>query len=144
MSEVAAIIANLQQAYRHAVYNKDVLAFTRLYDPNVRVFDAWGVWQYEGAAAWHSAVESWFASLGDERVEVSFEDTRCDGTAESCFASAVVTYAALSATGERLRSMQNRLTWGVCRNDQIGAVLHEHTSAPIGFGDMKAILQRPP
>ena len=75
---------------------------------------------------------------------MTFEDTRADGTPEYGFPSATVTYAAVSATGEKLRSMQNRLTWGLRRNGQAGVVLHEHTSVPIGFDDMKAILQRPP
>ena len=143
MSEINDIVSDLQQAYHTAVYDQDVGAFLRLYDPNVRVFDAWGVWQHEGVEAWRKAVESWFSSLGDERVEVTFEDTRANGTPEYGFASVTVTYAAVSATGEKLRSMQNRLTWGLRRNGQAGVILHEHTSAPIGFDDMKAMLQRP-
>ena len=143
MNEAETAISHLQQAYRLAVHGKDVAAFMRLYDPAVRVFDAWGVWQYEGALAWRKMVESWFFSLGDERVEVTFEETHVEGTPEYCFASAMVTYAAVSSTGERLRSMQNRLTWGVRQNDQIGVILHEHTSAPISNEDMKAMLQRP-
>ena len=65
MSEITAIVSDLQQAYRTAVYDKDVESFLRLYDPDVRVFDAWGVWQHEGAQAWRKAVENWFSSLGD-------------------------------------------------------------------------------
>lgn len=52
--------------------------------------------------------------------------------------------AAVSTAGAVLRSMQNRLTWGLRMNGQNAVVVHEHTSAPIGFEDMKAILQRSP
>jgi hypothetical protein len=33
-----------------------------LYDDEVRVFDAWGVWVYEGAPVWRKAIERWFMS----------------------------------------------------------------------------------
>ena len=145
MSEIAAIVSELQQAYCRAVYNKDVEAFLPLYDPDVRLFDAWGVWQYEGATTWRNAVESWFSSLGDECVEVTFEDTRADGTPEYGLASATVTYAAVSITGEKLRCMQNRLTWGLRQHGQAAVILHKHTSAPIGEGNTaKAALDSGP
>lgn len=86
-------------------------ASIRLYDPKVRVFDAWGVWSYEGAASWQLAVEAWFTSLGTERVKVSFDDVQTSGDADFAAVSAVVTYAGQSAQGEPLRSLQNRLTW---------------------------------
>ena len=42
-------------------------------------------------------------------------------------------YRGLSADGEELRSMNNRLTW-VLRKDANGVwkIVHEHTSAPAG------------
>ena len=49
-----------------------------------------------------------------------------------------------SAEGETLREMQNRLTWGMRRSGPAMRIVHEHTSAPLGFEDMKAILQRNP
>ena len=45
----------------------------------------------------------------------------------------VVTYAGLSAEGEELRSMQNRLTWALRVSGHVLRITHEHTSAPIGF-----------
>jgi len=124
------------------VYAKDVDAFMRLYDPGVRVFDAWGVWSYEGSAAWQRAVEAWFQSLGTERVKVAFDAVKTSEGRESAIVSAVVTYAGVSAQGEELRSMQNRLTWALRVSGHVLRIVHEHTSAPIGFDDQKAILQR--
>jgi ketosteroid isomerase-like protein len=124
------------------VHAKDVEAFMRLYSPKVRVFDAWGVWLYEDAAAWRISVEGWFSSLGAERVKVTFDDVHKVGTEDLANVSAIVTYAGLSAQGEELRSMQNRLSWGLRTSGHVLRIIHEHTSAPIGFEDMKAILQR--
>lgn len=142
MANMELNVSNLQARYRAAVGNKDVAAFMGLYDPLVRVFDAWGEWQYEGAASWRKSVEGWFSSLGDEGVKVTFDETHSYGTAEFAVSSSIVTYAAVSPTGEILRSMQNRLTWGLRSNSGKLVVVHEHTSAPIGFEDMKAILQK--
>ena len=128
--------------YAAAVYAKDVAAFVKLYDPKVRVFDAWGIWSYEGLEAWQRAVEAWLSSLGAERVKVTFEDVQTSGTAECAIVSAIVTYAGLSAEGAQLRAMQNRMTWGLKTSGHVLRIVHEHTSAPVGFEDMKAILLR--
>ena len=74
MSELEHSITQVLEAYKSAVYARDADAFMRLYDPKVRVFDTWGIWSYEGAAAWRTAIEGWFSSLGTERVKVSFDD----------------------------------------------------------------------
>ena len=129
-------------AYQSAVFAKDTEALMRLYDPGVRVFDAWGVWSYEGAAAWRKAIEAWFASLGAERVKVTFEEVQTVNEADLAVVSAIVTYAGISAEGERLREMQNRLTWCLRRADSGFRIVHEHTSAPISFDESKAILRR--
>ena len=142
MSDLDKDIARALESYESAVYAKDVDAFMRLYDPGVRVFDAWGVWSYEGAQAWQRAVEGWFTSLGTERVKVTFEQVRASGGRELATMSAIVTYAGISAEGERIRAMQNRVTWVLRTAAHSLRIVHEHTSAPIGFDDSKAILQQ--
>jgi ketosteroid isomerase-like protein len=143
MTDLDKSLAHLMQAYTDAVWAQDVTAFMRLYDPQVRVFDAWGVWSYEGADAWQTAVEGWLRSLGTERVRVQFEDVSTLGDAGLMLVSAVVSYTAVSAAGEPLRTMHNRLSWGLRTKGHGLRIVHEHTSAPVGFEDMKAILQRP-
>ncbi len=141
MSDVDKSIARVLRSYAAAVLAGDVEAFIRLYDPRVRVFDAWGVWSYEGSAAWRRAVEGWFGSLGNEKVKVTFDDVQTSAGRECSMVTAVVTYAGVSAEGRELRAMQNRLTWVLRTTDDL-RIVHEHTSAPIGFTDSKAILQR--
>jgi ketosteroid isomerase-like protein len=142
MSDIDKPIAQVLESYKSAVHAKDVEALMRLYDPNVRVFDTWGVWSYEGAAAWRTAVEGWFTSLGAERVKVTFDDVRSSAGQEFAVVSAIVTYAGVSDRGEPLRAMQNRLSWALRTSGHVLRIVHEHTSAPVGFDDTKAILQR--
>jgi ketosteroid isomerase-like protein len=128
--------------YESAVFKKDVDALMRIYDPDVRVFDAWGVWTYEGAEAWRRAVEGWFTSLGAERVKVTFDEVNSLRGKDVSALNAIVTYASLSAEGVQQRAMQNRITWVLRTVGHVPRIVHEHTSAPLGFEDMKAILVR--
>jgi len=54
----------------------------------------------------------------------------------------MVTYSARSAQGEEDRSMQSRITRILQTSAHVLRIVHERTSAPIGFTDMKAILER--
>jgi len=134
--------ARIIGSYAAAVLAKDVEAFMRLYQPTVRVFDAWGIWLYDGAPAWRIAVEGWFSSLGSERVRVGFSEVQTTAESSMAVVSAVVTYAAESAQGATLRSMQNRITWVFRESGHVFRIAHEHTSAPLGFEDSKGILTR--
>ena len=144
MTDLDPAISQLLAAYAAAVKAKDAAAFMRLYDPKARVFDAWGLWSYEGAAAWQRAVEGWFASLGTERVIVAFEGLQTTQAGDFALVSSFVSYTGLSAQGETLRALHNRLSWGLRMKGHQLRIVHEHSSAPIGFEDMKAILQRKP
>ena len=143
MVDAGTSIRQVLDSYQSAVFAKDAEALMRLYDPGVRVFDAWGVWSYEGAAAWRKAIDAWFASLGGEKVKVTFDDVQTRSAPDLAVVNAIVTYAGISAEGVQLREMQNRLTW--CLHGAGGAfrIVHEHTSAPISFDESKAILRRP-
>ncbi len=142
MSDTEKQVLKALETYKSAVLAKDAETFMHLYDAEVRVFDTWGVWSWEGAAAWRVAVEGWFNSLGSETVRVTFEDVKI--MAEPAFASmsCFARYAAISAQGQELRSMQNRMTWVLKTRGHVLRVVHEHTSTPIGFEDTKAIFQR--
>lgn len=142
MVELDESLAQVIENYKSAVFAKNVDQLMPIYDPNVRVFDAWGVWSYEGSDAWRLAAEGWLNSLGTERVKVTFEDVQGTTLQESAFVSAIVTYAAIDETGVQLRTMQNRLTWILKLGGHSLQIVHEHTSAPISFEGMKAIFQR--
>ena len=142
MSDVEKQVLKALETYKSAVLARNAETFMHLYDPDVRVFDCWGMWSYEGAAAWRVAVEGWFSSLGSESVRVTFEDVQILTGQGFASMSAVVTYAGVSAQGQELRAMQNRITWVLKTSGHVLRVVHEHTSAPVGFEDAKAILKR--
>src|SRR6478672_7426020 len=121
-------------AYVAAVRAKDVDAFVGLYADDVRNFDLWSEWSYDGKDALRAMVAEWFGSLpDDEVVVVKFDDVRTETGSEVAAVSAFTTFAAESSAGTELRSMNNRLTW-VLRKDAEGVwkIVHEHTSAPAG------------
>ncbi len=130
----------LLDAYRTAVYDRDVPALMALYDEQVHIFDLWETWEYAGAAAWQGAVMQWFSSLGDERVAVRWSDVQTHAGAEVAVLSALVTYQGESADGQALRAMQNRLTWALARRAEGWRIVHEHTSAPVSGETSRVIL----
>jgi uncharacterized protein (TIGR02246 family) len=138
MSEVESLL----DAYRVAVDAKDVDAFVAIFADDVRVFDMWGTWSHDGIDAWREMAEGWFGSLGDERVRVDFDDVQTTVGEDVAVLSAFVTFAGLSADGEELRSMNNRLTWGLRTVDGTWKVVHEHTSAPVEMATGKVDLRR--
>ena len=132
----------LLDEYRAAAAAKDVDRFVALYDDEVRVFDLWGRWSYEGRADWRVAVAEWFRSLGAEGVEVSFSQVAVTRDATFASVSAIVTYANVPTGDAPRRSMDNRLTWVVRRRDDAWRVVHEHTSAPVDPASLVASLKR--
>ena len=131
------------QTYAAAVRAKDVDAFMDLYADDVRNFDLWNEWSYDGKDELRGMVSEWFESLGDdEEVLVEWDDVRAQTGEDVAGLSAFLTYSAVSPTGEKLRSMNNRLTW-LLRKDADGTwkIAHEHTSGPAGEGG-KVQLQR--
>jgi uncharacterized protein (TIGR02246 family) len=121
-------------SYAAAVRAKDVDAFVGLYADDVRTFDLWGVWSYDGKPAFREMVTEWFGSLpDDEVVAVEFDEIRTQAGEDVAAVSAFTTFAAVAPDGTELRSMNNRLTW-ILRKDADGAwkIAHEHTSAPAG------------
>src|SRR5664279_14325 len=91
LTDLQKSIDRILDSYKSAVLARDVEAFMRLYDPEVRVFDAWGIWLYAGAAAWQTAVEGWFTSLGTERVHVRFDEVQSSSDRDMATVSAIVT-----------------------------------------------------
>lgn len=142
MSDLEKQVLRALDTYKSAVLAKNAETFMHLYDPDVRIFDTWGIWSYEGVAAWRVAVEGWFSSLGSESVRVTFEDVKIMGEPSFASMTAFARYAAFSAQGQELRAMQNRISWVLRSRGHVLRVVHEHTSAPIGFEDAKALLKR--
>ena len=123
------------EAYAAAVRAKDVEAFLALYADDVRTFDLWSVWSYDGKGALRAMVEEWFGSLADDEVvAVEFDEVRVhEGNGVSAV-DAFAKYAAVAPDGTEIRSLNNRLTWVLSRDGDTWKIVHEHTSAPAGEG----------
>ena len=142
MSNAESPVLQVLEAYKAAVHEKDVNAFMRLYSEDVRVFDAWDTWSYQGTAAWRKMIEQWLSARSTERVRVTMDDVHATAGPTLAVVSAIVTYTGVSAEGKELRTLQNRLSWALRQEGGAWRIFHEHTSAPVGFSDKKAILRR--
>ncbi len=142
MTTAAQPIVEVLEAYKAAVYARDVDAFAALYDDDIQVFDMWGAWSYRGLAAWRGMATGWFESLGSERVGVDFDEVTAEVARDMAFAHAFVTFRGLSAEGKELRSLQNRLTMTLRQKNGRWKIVHEHTSGPIDFETGKVMLKR--
>jgi uncharacterized protein (TIGR02246 family) len=140
MNESGEAITQVVNGYQDAIHAKDARALVELYASDVRVFDLWGEWAYDGVDAWRGAVEGWFGSLGSELVVVDIEVIRTSGTHDLAIIEAFVVYSAVSDTGETLRAMRNRLTWVLKPVMSAWKIAHEHTSAPVDPASMKVML----
>lgn len=134
------VVDQFPERYASAVFAKDVDALLSLYDDDVRLFDLWCVWSYEGAPAWRQAVGEWFGSLGAQRVGVGFDDVSTIADGDLATLHAIITYRDLSPDGAEVGSMQNRLTWVLRRTNDEWRIIHEHTSAPVDFDSSTVIL----
>jgi uncharacterized protein (TIGR02246 family) len=121
------------ERYAAAVRAKDVEAFLDLYADDVRTFDLWSVWSYDGKPALRAMVEEWFGSPDTAaQVAVEFEEVRTQVGEGVAAVSAFTTFRGLNADGVEERSMNNRLTWILRRDGDGWKIVHEHTSAPAG------------
>ncbi len=130
------------EAYAAAVHAKDVEAFLALYADDVRTFDLWSVWSYDGRDALRAMVEEWFGSPDTApQIGVEFDDVRTEVGHDVAAVSAFTTFRGIDADDNELRSMNNRLTWILRRDGDTWKIVHEHTSAPAG-AEGKVSLQR--
>jgi ketosteroid isomerase-like protein len=132
-------ILQVLDSYKTAVFAKDLDAFVALYDQDVRVFDMWGRWSYDGIAAWREMAAGWFGSLGSERVIVEFKDPHTVVAQDLAVVHVFVTFKAVNADGAYLRSLDSRLTATLRQRGDAWMIVHEHSSSPIDFETTKAM-----
>ncbi len=135
-------IHNLLETYKITVFQKDIDAYCSIFDDDVKIFDMWQIWSIEGLDAWREMARKWFASLGENRDVITFDNTHVYTRGEIAYVSTLVRFAAVSAKGIELRFLENRLTWVIEKKENGWKVIHQHTSGPVDFNTMKVILQR--
>jgi ketosteroid isomerase-like protein len=142
MPDRTIAIHDVLQAYKAAVFAKDVGAYIALFDDNVRIFDMWQDWSCQGRAKWRASTEAWFNSLGSERVLVEVDEVNVHIADALATLDGFVKFSAQSSEGAILRSLTSRLTWILEPRNDRWKVVHQHTSAPIEFKTTKAIFSR--
>lgn len=133
-------IEDFFKKYAEAAWKKDPGSMIDLYSTEAIIFDMWEKGVERDHESWAGSINDWLGSLGDERVKVDFDKVAISSSENVAFASALVSYQALDSDNKVIRGMTNRMT--VCFK-KIGGnwkVTHQHTSAPIGSHDLKAIL----
>jgi ketosteroid isomerase-like protein len=142
-SESENKVIRILDAYKEAVYRKDISAYEALYSDKAQIFDTWGpAWIYKDKELWLDVARSWFAGLGDERVVVEMENVQIDEVSDMAFASAFVKYSAVSPAGKTIRWLENRLSCVLAPVNGAWKIIHQHTSAPINHTCLKASLRR--
>lgn len=142
MSEIPDPVRNALARYSAAAHDKDVDAFVALYADDVHVFDMWNSWELRGIDAWRNMALGWFSSLGNDRVVVTANDVVSSVTGELALGHATLTFTAVSAAGQELRSLDNRITLALRRTGNAWKIFHEHTSGPIDHQTMKGKIKR--
>jgi ketosteroid isomerase-like protein len=142
MNQTSDPIHEALARYSAAAYEKDVDAFVSLYADDLHVFDMWNSWELRGIGAWRAMATGWFSSLGDERVVVKARDVVANVRGELALGHATLTYTAISADGQELRSLDNRITLAMRLIGNDWKIFHEHTSGPIDHQTMKGVIKR--
>lgn len=130
------------EAYATAVLHKDAAAYTSIFDENIRVFDMWQEWRYDGITAWREVAKDWFDALGADKDVVTFSDIEITEKGELALITAIAKFTATSEQGEALRYLENRLTWVAVKKGLTWKIIHQHTSSPIDFNTMQVVLKR--
>ncbi len=79
--------------------------------------------------------------LGENRDVVTFDDIQIQVVGEMATASAFMRFTNVSAQGEELRYLENRITWVAVKKGEAWKIIHQHTSAPVSFETTKVILR---
>jgi ketosteroid isomerase-like protein len=125
--------------YKQSAWEKDTESMVALYDENVVIYDMWNQGYQTGLAGWSVVIKDWLRSLGEEKVNVNFEMIEIHEGDDVGFASALISFQAISSSNTVLRSMKNRITVGFVKKGDAWKVVHQHTSAPIN-SKLEAIL----
>lgn len=138
ISKVQDVLEN----YKSAVYEKDVEKFLSAYAADVHIYDCWGNWECKGISSWRENVMMWFNNLKEEGnlLKVDFNDLTIEENTNVAFFHCAVSYVAYSEkSGEKLRQMTNRFTFGLKNVNESWLITHEHSSLPIDMQSGKGM-----
>ncbi|MEH7248180.1 nuclear transport factor 2 family protein [Neobacillus niacini] len=142
MTEAFFKVQDVLENYKTAVYEKNVEKFLSMYAPDMHIYDCWGNWEIKDISSWKENVIQWFNGLSEDGVllKVDFTDVVVEENSDLAFIHCAVTFAAhQEQSGENLRQMTNRFTYGLKKVNESWAITHEHSSLPINMENGKGI-----
>ncbi|MCG3088356.1 YybH family protein [Sporosarcina cyprini] len=135
-------IQDVLDNYQTAILEKDVEKFLSMYTSEIHIYDCWGNWESKGISSWRGNVEEWFNGLTENGVllKVEWNDVVIEENSNLAFVHCAVTFAAYQEdSGEKLRQMTNRFTFGLRKENDTWAIAHEHSSLPIDLETGKGL-----
>ncbi|REB10136.1 hypothetical protein DVB69_04850 [Sporosarcina sp. BI001-red] len=141
MKVVFQTVHDVLENYKTAIFNKDVDQFLASFSSDIHMYDCWDDWEITGISVWEEIVKSWFNGLNDEGVflKTDFKDVVVEENSALAFLHCAVTYAAHNKSGEKIRQMTNRFTFGLRKINNSWVITHAHSSLPIGSETGKGI-----
>ncbi|MDM5329031.1 nuclear transport factor 2 family protein [Neobacillus sp. CF12] len=136
MTEGFFKVQDILENYKTAIHEKDVEKFISMYAPEMHIYDCWGNWESKGISSWKENVVDWFNGLSEDDVllKVDFNDLAVEENLNLAFIHCAVTFAAHQVeSGEKLRQMTNRFTFGLKKVNESWVITHEHSSLPINM-----------
>lgn len=122
-------INHLIEVYETAAKTKDVDLMLSIYADDIFVYDAWEKWSESGIDAMKQLVTEWFASLGEESLDIEISNIKVEADTHVGFASYDVKFIRLDTKGKAYQSITNRFTIGVVKDNQ-WKIKHQHSSIP--------------
>ncbi|MHC8516167.1 YybH family protein [Sporosarcina sp. ITBMC105] len=136
-------VLDVLENYKTAVYEKDVGKFLSMYAPEVHIYDCWENWESKGISSWEENVLKWFNGLSDDGVllKAEFNEIVVEEDSYLAIVRCAINYAAYQEeSGEKLRQLTNRFTFGLKKVNESWVIAHEHSSLPINTETGKGIL----
>lgn len=136
-SEVHDVLEN----YASAIHEKNVEKFVSTYASDIHVYDCWGNWECIGISQWRDGVNEWFNGLSEEGVtlKTDFGDLVVEENSDLAFLHCAVTFTAYNESGEKIRQISNRFTFGLRKENESWIIKHQHSSLPINMETGKGI-----
>ena len=138
------LVQDVLENYKSAVYEKDVEKYVSLYASDFHVYDCWDDWECVDRSQWTESTKEWFHSLHEAGVllKVEFDDVTAEENLSLAFIRCNVTFAAYNQSGEKLRQITNRFTFGLRKENESWTISHQHSSLPINVETGKGIFNR--
>lgn len=134
-------VQDVLENYKSAIYEKDVEQFVSAYASDIHIYDCWGNWESTGISSWKEIVNGWFNGLREDGVllKTDFNDLVIEENSNLAFVHCAVTFAVYNESGEKVRQMTNRFTFGLRKENESWTIIHEHSSLPISMETGKGI-----